>query len=204
MAEEQGQEPNENGTPGASTTPAAGVTEQTGQEPAGQSEADNIIKSLRSENAKHRTELKDVKAQLEQFKQAQMSETEKAAARLQQLEAENAKLITAQRDNALRSAITTAAARLGVKHVDAALRLIDTSALDIADDGKVSGADAAMRDLVKQYPGLFGPGPDNAGNPDTGQRGGLTLDEIKRMTPEQYIERKAEVDAVLAKGAGSA
>lgn len=204
MAEELGQEPNQNETPGASPVPAAGATDQNGQEPAGQPDAENIIKSLRSENAKHRTELKDVKAQLEQFKLAQMSETEKAAARLQQLEAENAKLLTDRRNNALTSAITTAAARLGVKHVDAALKLIDTSALDIADDGKVSGADAAMRDLVKQYPGLFGAPVDNPGNPDTGRRGGLTLDEIKRMTPEQYIERKAEVDAVLAKSAGSA
>ena len=198
MAEEQGQAPTQDQTPGASPAPAAGATDQPGQEPAEKFDAE-YIKSLRSENAKHRTELKDVKAQLEQFKQAQMSETEKAAARLQQLEAENAKLITAQRDNALRSAITTAAARLGVKHVDAALRLIDVGALDIADDGKVSGADAAMRDLVKQYPGLFGPGPDNAGNPDTGQRGGLTLDEIKRMTPAEVQARMDEVRAVLVK-----
>lgn len=199
MAEEQGQVPTQNGTPGASPVPAAGATDQTGQEPAGQLDAENVIKSLRSENAKHRTELKDVKAQLEQFKQAQMSETEKAAARLQQLEAENARLITAQRDNALRSAITTAAARLGVKHVDAALKLIDTSVLDIGDDGKVSGADAAMRDLVKLYPGLFGAASDNPGNPDTGQRGGLTLDEIKRMTPSEVQARMEEVQAVLAK-----
>jgi len=198
VAEEQGQAPTQDQTPGASPAPAAGATDQPGQEPAEKFDAE-YVKSLRAENAKHRTQLKDVTAQLEQFKQAQMSETEKAAARLQQLEAENAKLITAQRDNALRSAITTAAARLGVKHVDAALRLIDTSALDIADDGKVSGADAAMRDLVKQYPGLFGPGPDNAGNPDTGQRGGLTLDEIKRMTPAEVQARMDEVQAVLAK-----
>ena len=198
MAEEQGQVPTQEQTPGASPAPAAGATDQHGQEPAEKFDAE-YVKQLRAENAKHRTQLKDVTAQLEQFKQAQMSETEKAAARLQQLEAENARLITAQRDNALRSAITTAAARLGVKHVDAALKLIDTSVLDIGDDGKVSGADAAMRDLVKLYPGLFGAASDNPGNPDTGQRGGLTLDEIKRMTPEQYLERKAEVDAVLAK-----
>lgn len=198
MAEEQGQAPTQEQTPGASPAPAAGATDQAGQEQAEKFDAE-YVKSLRSENAQHRTRLKAVEAELSQFKQAQMSETEKAAARLQQLEAENAKLITAQRDNALRSAITTAAARLGVKHVDAALRLIDTSALDIADDGKVSGADAAMRDLVKQYPGLFGPGPDNAGNPDTGQRGGLTLDEIKRMTPAEVQARMDEVQAVLAK-----
>lgn len=198
MTEQEGQEPNQNGTPGASTTPAAGATDQTGQEPAGQLDAENVIKSLRSENAKHRTELKDVKAQLEQFKTAQMTEAEKATARLKELETQNAQLIAAQRDNALRSAVTTAAARLGVKHVDAALKLIDTSALDIGDDGKVSGADAAMRDLVKLYPGLFGQASVNPDNPDTGRRGGLTLDEIKVMTPEQIIERRAEVEAVLA------
>ena len=55
-----------------------------------------------------------------------------------------------------------------------------------------------MRDLVKLYPGLFGAPVDNPGNPDTGRRSGLTLDEIKRMTPEQVMERRAEVEVVLA------
>lgn len=197
MSEEQGQVPTQEQTPGASPVPTAGATDQDAQAAPEKFDAE-YVKSLRSENAKHRNELKDVKAQLEQFKQSQMTEAEKAAARLQQLEAENARLITDRRDNALRSAITTAAAKLGVRHVDAALKLIDTAALDIGEDGEVSGADAAMRDLVKLYPGLFGAPVDNPGNPDTGRRGGLTLDEIKRMTPEQIIERKAEVDAVLA------
>ena len=198
MAEEQSQVLTQEQTPGASPAPAAGAPSEGAQDAPEKFDAE-YVKSLRSENAKHRTELKDVKAQLEQFKQAQMSETEKAAARLQQLEAENAKLLTDRRNNALTSAITTAAARLGVKHVDAALKLIDTSVLDIADDGKVSGADAAMRDLVKLYPGLFGAASENPGNPDTGQRGGLTLDEIKRMTPSEVQTRMDEVQAVLAK-----
>lgn len=197
MAEETGQVPTQDQTPGASPAPAAGAPSEAAQDAPEKFDAE-YVKSLRAENAKHRTQLKAVEAELTQFRQSQMTEAEKAAVRLKELEAQNAQLITAQRDNALRSAITTAAARLGVKHVDAALKLIDPSALDIGDDGKVSGADAAMRDLVKLYPGLFGAPVDNPGNPDTGRRSGLTLDEIKRMTPEQVMERRAEVEVVLA------
>lgn len=197
MAEETGQVPTQDQTPGASPAPAAGAPSEAAQDAPEKFDAE-YVKSLRAENAKHRTQLKAVEAELTQFRQSQMTEAEKAAVRLKELETQNAQLITAQRDNALRSAITTAAARLGVKHVDAALKLIDPSALDIGDDGKVSGADAAMRDLVKLYPGLFGPVTDNPGNPDTGRRSGLTLDEIKRMTPEQVMERRAEVEVVLA------
>lgn len=96
-----------------------------------------------------------------------------------------------------------AAATGKVKNPALALKLIDTSAIEVGDDGEVDAeaVNDAINDLLEQYPELAADGRKFAGSADQGAKGRsakppqLTRADLQKMTPEQI--NKARTDGRL-------
>lgn len=141
------------------------------------------------------------------LEEANKSELQKATDRATQLEAELEASRTSMREERLRSAIVGEAARRGVVDPDAAVALIDRSAIDFTDDGTPNNIAGAMDSLLQARPYLQGkPGGTHAGSADQGARPPATstqpqLDReaLAGMTAEQIVEarKSGSLDAVL-------
>ena len=161
---------------------------------------ESYVTKLRGEAANWRTQFKDAQAELDKLKQAQMSDLEKAqadAAKANKLADDmRAQFLESQRV----AAISQAAA--GKFPVDAALKLADVT---IDENGKVSGADAAIELLVKTYPGMVpntgtpvGNGsPANPNRPKTNTK--KSLDDFTGKSPEYINAHWDEYKEALAK-----
>ena len=76
------------------------------------------------------------------------------------------------------------------------------SQLEVGDDGKVQGVAEALKKLVSEREWLKGnPAPASAGSPTNPTRpgGGLTLEQIRNMTPEQINANWDAVQLTLAR-----
>ncbi len=153
------------------------------------------VKTLRKENAGYRTKLKDLETKVSQFEQAQMSESERL-----QKEAADAKAAAQAAAQMLRearkeAAIARAAATHGVAP-DLLGRLVD---VEFDDTGMPVNVDAAVSQVLSAYPQLKpAASVPNPTNPGRVQK--LTLDEIRKMTPDQINARWDEVQAAMKAG----
>jgi len=156
------------------------------------------VQELRSEAAKYRKRLRELERALKEKEEAEMSEQERLQKRLAELEKERDALAARAREQAVRFEVASVAQRLGIQSADVAWRLLDTERLAFDDDGKPTNVEALLRDLVQAYPFLVSGGAQaSATNPARGQSSRLTLEDIKRMSPEEINSRWDEVQAVL-------
>jgi len=147
--------------------------------------------------------LKDKAEKWAEFEESQKTELEKAQNRATELEAERDKALATGRTQALQAAVMSAAALAGAAHPGDAFALVDATGLAIGDDGKVTGADAAVKGLVEAgrlvlsgkppAPGLDG-GAGSGKSPGDKEKA-LTVDELSAarkagVTPEQYAKAK--------------
>lgn len=175
-----------NGAATAGETPAVVESGATTQAPVKPSapidlskdliDAQARIKHLNSESAKHRKSADEYKTQLE----AITAEREKLAAEMEQIKAE-------AKQTKINSAVSAAVQAAGfTKPISQALKLIDLSAIELADDGTVKGIEDAIKSVVKEWPELFTQKP--APSTDAGTRGkgaektygGKTLTDIAK------------------------
>lgn len=138
----------------------------TGQD-SGRSGNDAMVAQLRREAAKHRTEARQAQAKLAELENRDLSERDRLAK-------ENASLqerVQASERRALEATISaqvaSAAHRLGIVDVDAAVKLLPQ--LEIDDDGLPVGVDDALTGLLEQRPWLKA-GGGNGGDGDGGRR----------------------------------
>ena len=143
-----------------------------------------------------------------------MSELEKAQRRISEYQQQEAEWQIERQQWRIAQAVQTHAARLGIVDVDAASRLLDTSALDYDESGNPTNADALLAAMLEQRPWLRGaqmtpaaptspahPFRPSAGLPAAparsatqgGANGGLTREIIERLTPREYQLRRDEV-----------
>ncbi len=144
--------------------------------------------------------LKTKAAEFDKVQQAQLSETEKLKALLAAEQAGRRDADTRRVQSLMQVAVMTKAASLGFMNPEDAWLLIDTAALKVEDDGKVSGVDDALKALVTARAYLVKTVP--APNLNSGAGGGqgavpprLTPDELAAaqalgMTPETYAAMK--------------
>jgi hypothetical protein len=118
-----------------------------------QADVDRILKERLAQERKKYADYDTLKAKVQEAEAASLTEAEKTAKRLQELEAQNQQLATERRELSIRAAITEAAAAAGFP-AEAAYRLIDKAALTMADDGKVTNAAELVKGVVEAYPGL--------------------------------------------------
>ncbi len=184
------------------TTPTAGGEPQ-GTKTFTQDELNAIISErLTKERGKYvdYDALKTKAAEFDKVQQAQLSETEKLRAQLAAETAKRTEADTRRVQSLMQVAVMTKAAALGFQNPEDAWLLIDTAALKVEDDGKVSGVDEALAGLVKARAYLVkavaapnlnsGAGGGQAGAPIR-----LTPDELAAaqqldMTPEAYAAMK--------------
>jgi hypothetical protein len=122
------------GTPETSTTVDVGVLQRE-------------LAEARREAAKHRTDLRKVT-------DAQLSETERLQRRVTELEAEREELGKRERERSVRFAALEAAARLGFRDPELAVRLIDRDAVEVRDDGTPKNVERLLADLLGKAPYL--------------------------------------------------
>lgn len=86
--------------------------------------------------------------------------------------------------------------------VDLAARADEFAALKINESGDVEGLAPAIKKFKADHGDLFGK-PRANGSADLGAGSGgapgLTLDEVRKMSPAEYATRREEVQAFLAK-----
>lgn len=157
MAETEGQDP---------TAEGQDPTPETETPPEERTYTAAEVKALRDEAAAHRRKLRDAEARLKELDDAKLSEGEKLAARLKELEEQNARLARTTR----LAEVKAAAAAAGAHNPAAVARLIDEDAEDV---GK------ALESLRKSDAYLFArPG---AGSADGGTRGTPNLTDMNAL-----------------------
>lgn len=165
--------------------------DQTGTEPQDsgevpdpaelQAELERTRKALADANkeaAARRKKLEAFEAQEAKRKQAEMTELEKAEARLNELEKRAEQAEAGRKQALVRAAVIAQATAQGFRDPEDALRYLDTSEVEITEEGRVSDVSALLKELGTQKPYLLQPqGSVGATNPGRGQAQGETPEQ---------------------------
>ena len=205
-----GDPPQTAGEPGTGAEPAGTIPPGKqpgaaggGGDPHGQGAEDvsalkSALQAERSGRKAAEKEANTVKARLAALETANLSQAEKDAKRVKDLEAENAAIKAATTGTARRAAFTVAAVRDGVVDPEAAFILSDQNSLVVDEAGNVAGVAEALTALRTSRPYLFGrvagsPGAAGARGTDAGAAGATQT----AVTPEQAA-MAAKLGAKLA------
>ena len=138
------------------------------------------LAEARREAAKHRTDLRKVT-------DAQLSESERLQRRVAELEAERAEIATRDRERAIRLAALEAAARLGFRDPDLAVRLVDPSAVETSADGTPRNVERLLAEVLARSPylGRTGVAPDFGGGGGGDAGGGGRLADAAALADDE-------------------
>jgi len=140
-------------------------------------------------------DLKAAATKLAELEAANQTELEKAQARADKAEADAKAASDRARETALRAAVISEAAKRNVVDPDAAVALLDRSALTLDADGAPTNVAEAMDALLTAKPYLAGTRAN--GSADQGARDGSGANQIprealKNMSPEEITTALAE------------
>jgi hypothetical protein len=145
-------------------------------------------RKLTKENASLRKRLREVESVLKAREEADLSEQERQARRLSELEAKYSDAEQRLRESALSLSVSSEAQKLNVVDPDAAVKLIDTSVLEYdPESNKWDGIDEALAALVEDRPWLVkqsqpsAPKETSPANPAR-RRNRLTREALAQMT----------------------
>ena len=167
-----GQEP-------AVAQPQVGASES----PAQVAEAGIDPAALQRELAEARREAAKYRTDLRKLTDAQLSESERLQRRVTELEQERQEAQARDRDRAIRLSALEAAARLGFRDPDLAVRLIDPSAVEVRDDGTPRNVERLLSEVLARSPYLARPGASadfGGGNRGAGPAGTDMYSLIRR------------------------
>jgi hypothetical protein len=197
------------GMPGASGSAGAGPGEQ-GSKGAGEQgtaltleqalgeleKARKALKEANNESAGRRKRLEELEQGEAKRKELEMSEAQKTAKAAADLQAKVAELERQaqvrereQQERVIRYEVMLKASGLGVIDPDAAVKLMDWSALEFDEGGQPKNLEKVLRDLVKAKPYLVKPPAQGASGPNinagesgrsSGQPDAGKVEELKR------------------------
>lgn len=130
--------------------------------------AQKALKEANAEAAKYRKRLREFEAQQQAAAEAEMSESERSAKRLAEMEQALAEQQAHTRSLALESAVAMRANALGIVDAEVAVALLDRDALEFDAGGRPDpeGLDQALKQLIKAKPYLKQPvAPSSPANP---------------------------------------
>lgn len=184
---------------GAPPTQADGGTGQQSSEQQPETISLEEAKKLRSEARSLRERLKTLEETARTADEAKLSEQERTAKRLADLERDLADRDRAIAERTVLAATIETASRLGFANPRLAHRLLDMAAVDFDGDGQPVNVEKLLRDLLRDEPYLASAHARASGSIDGGTRGapGLTLEQIKTMTPAETAARWPEIEAYL-------
>jgi chromosome segregation ATPase len=114
------------------------------------------VAALRREAARYRTERKELEEKLKKLEEAQLSETERIANRLAELEKQQAEWMRERQELLVRSAVVSEAVGLNIIDPEAAFKLLDLASLQFDEDGRPVNIKDALTKLIKEKPYLVG------------------------------------------------
>lgn len=190
VPEDGGQEPRSDQLPDQAT---GATQDQTFEERF----STEYVRKLRAEAAEYRRRLRELENTVRQHEEAKLSETEKLQKRVAELEREQQVYQQERQERTLQYETMLAATRLGIVDPEAAYRLLDVAKLQFNEDGKPVNLVPVLQELVQQRPYLLARGGTSPTNPNR-PHVGLTLDDVKRMSPDEINTRWDEVQRVLA------
>lgn len=204
--------PTEDGASGdatdASTAPEPPAQGEQQSQTFTQADVDRIVQErLKRAESKYAdyADLKAKASKLDEIEAANQSELEKATKKAADAEARLQALEAAARAATVKSAVTLAATKADAVDPDAVLALLPSDSVTVGDDGQVTGADDAVKALLKEKPYLVGKPAPRPGGADGGARSTsgapLTADALRKMTAEQVAALPPDtVAAALAAG----
>ena len=180
---------------------------QDGGSTGGKTFDEAYVKGLRTEAAKHRTEAKTLREQLDELQKKDL--TEKERAERERDEATKRAEAAEQRARRASARAAIAAAAVEAQAVDVAtVQDLLSGKIEFDDDGEPVDVQSAVEQLLESKPFLRASGTGRSGEgaasgngaSDRG-RGKLTIEQLRSMSPQE-IQRldQAEVDRVLAGG----
>lgn len=193
------QEPQAGTTESTGTRPQAGAAESQADEAEGQSSIDPTeVARLRKEAASYRTKLRKFEEAEEARKREAMTEAERVKADREAFEKERQAFATQQREFAAQKAVITEAGKFNFRiSADRMWKLVRDE-IEYDDDGKPTNVTAVVAQLAKDEPGFIGSANGAPTNPDR-QRGGLTADDIRKMSRDELMKLDTEqIQAALS------
>jgi hypothetical protein len=174
------------------TVPTAPVAEE---KPA-KSYDESYVKELREEAAKHRTEKQAEKSrvdklekELKAFRDAQLSDDERAKQELEDLRKSSTDNLTRAQDAELKFQLAVNAGKEGIQDIKAAIKLVDRDDLTFDDKGNITNLKDTLAALKDEHPWLVGkPAAPSVGttNPArTPAEQKYTKADLKGMAPEE-------------------
>lgn len=157
-------------------------------------------RKLRRENAGYRTKVREFEKAEQEREREKLSEAERLKAEREDFEKERTAFEQRQKDTRTHDAVTAAARKLGYRDPSDALRLLDESKLDLADDGSPTNAEQLLKELAESKDYLLGPtsGSGSPAAPAANRRGAkLTKEDLQRLTPAEVNARWDEVQELL-------
>ena len=159
------------------------------------------VEKLRTESAGYRTKLHTVEGELQKFKDSQLSEIDRAKREATDASAKATQLEAELKQSRVMADVALHSVGLKIVDADAAYKLMDVSAVEFDTDGKPKNVKTLLNHLIKEKTFLLGSTVTTKPNNPGRDGAGLTLDQIKKMTPAEIIANKEAVDAVLAANA---
>lgn len=129
------------------------VDQEAGQELDPKTTAKEL-KEARADAAKYRAELRKLQAAQTKRDEAELSEGQKIAKRLKDLEDQNAALLTERQERIVSSAVADAARDAGAIYPDDVYALLKAD-VELTDEGKVRNVMALINSLKSRRPALF-------------------------------------------------
>lgn len=200
--EQEAPETNPDGQPSAETQVESSETPGETTKPYTQAQIDEIITDRIKRERKKFADYDDLKAKLAEFesqaeekRQSELTDLQKAQEQAQQFETKLQELtaqLEAERNNARQQAIKNefikVASSANIIDIDAAMALSDLSAVEIGEDGKVSGVNDVIKTLVEHKPYLVAKKQTHPiGTATNGGSGGQS-----EKTAEQLLEAAAD------------
>lgn len=133
--------------------------------------------------------LADLEADEAKRKESELSEAQKATAKLAELEKELADRDEKLATTTIRHAVELEASKQGFQSAEDAYLMADLDEVKITEDGKVTGAEAALKALAKAKPYLLKTGkPGGAPEIDSGRKSttGQPAEELKENKRREY------------------
>ncbi len=181
-----------------------------------QADVDRIVQERLARAPKAPADYDDLKAKAGKFDEleaANATELEKAQKRAEAAEKAAADAVDRARQSDLRSAVIAEATKAGAVDPVAVFSLLKKDAVTVGDDGQVTNADPAVKELLELKPYLVGTASSTTtttktGSADGGARGSgggpgtgkpYTQEDLQSMTPEAVTEafRKGELNHLL-------
>lgn len=183
------------------TTAAQAVVADAAQAAAEPVTETEWVRKLRDEAARYRVQNKELVQRLEAAEEERRRDGERLVEQEKAAQAARAQVEQATADLRASRAQAAVAMIAAKRSIDPVL-LGKLVVVEFDDDGNPKGVEESADAVLKEYPQLRATTAPSATNPSRGGGGKLTLDDVRRMTPEQINARWEDVQAAMQAAGG--